>query len=818
MKIAVVAPGSVPYTIGGAEKLWWGLVDHINSLTSYDAELVKLSSPERTFPELMASYRRFSELDLSRFDRIISTKYPAWMVDHPDHVVYMQHKLRGLYDAYHFCGKPKQLDPDSLKTAPAPLQALMDFSQHSDPDREMLPEFWSKLEAALAVAPEWFVFPGPITRRLVHFLDGIGLRRSAITKYCAISENVAGREHYFPLGVAPEVIHHPSDLPEFKNTGADYIYTVSRLDGPKRIDLLLDAFMKTKDDVEFRIAGEGPQEQELKRRAAGDPRVRFLGRVSDAETIAQYAGAIFIPFIPYDEDYGLITYEAMRSEKAVLTTFDSGGPNELVEHGVNGLVVNADPDALAEAMRELLADRDRTAAWGRQAARAVRHISWSNTVSALLSQVDPVTPQAAAPGEAGGAGCKAGGKSHGGGPGPGRRRQRWLVTTTFPVWPPRSGGQSRIFNLYKEVARFRDVTLLSYTEPDDPFARRLIAPGLVEIRVPRSPEHHHYDVTHNQTLGVSVGDICAMEYFRATPHYLQLLKQLGTEADIVIASHPYTYPALRHVYRGPFWYEAHNVEYDMKAAILPPCEEGRHWLERVRDTESACYLDASRLLLCSSEDLDRFRVLYGVKHGAEVDIVPNGVTIHSDYKALVARKPHLRRRLGLGDQYTALFMGSWHGPNIEAAQWIIANAPALPSVRFLLVGSVCGHPVCERLPPNVLALGVLEEDQKNLLVQAVDIAINPIDAGSGTNLKMFDYAAAGTLTLTTPFGNRGLPFVDKRSTLIANLEDFLSVLRRQSHLKTTNDGPALTMRAYQLAERYDWTTLGAGFLENLQIK
>ncbi|HCO61624.1 MAG TPA: glycosyltransferase, partial [Porticoccaceae bacterium] len=113
MKIAVVAPGSVPYTIGGAEKLWWGLVDHINSLTSYDAELVKLSSPERTFPELMASYRRFSELDLSGFDRIISTKYPAWMVDHPDHVVYMQHKLRGLYDAYHFCGKPKQLDPDS---------------------------------------------------------------------------------------------------------------------------------------------------------------------------------------------------------------------------------------------------------------------------------------------------------------------------------------------------------------------------------------------------------------------------------------------------------------------------------------------------------------------------------------------------------------------------------------------------------------------------------------------------------------------------------------------------------------------------------
>ena len=68
MKIAVVAPGSVPYTIGGAEKLWWGLVDHINKLSDYQAELVKLPSPERTFPELMNSYRGFSELDLSAFD------------------------------------------------------------------------------------------------------------------------------------------------------------------------------------------------------------------------------------------------------------------------------------------------------------------------------------------------------------------------------------------------------------------------------------------------------------------------------------------------------------------------------------------------------------------------------------------------------------------------------------------------------------------------------------------------------------------------------------------------------------------------------
>ena len=189
------------------------------------------------------------------------------------------------------------------------------------------------------------------------------------------------------------------------------------------------------------------------------------------------------------------------------------------------------------------------------------------------------------------------------------RRQHWLVTTTFPVWPPRGGGQSRIFNLYREVARFHDVTLLCYTEPDDSFARRQIAPGMLEVRVPRSAEHHHHEITLNKLLGVSVGDICALEHFRATPRYLQELKRLSAEADVVIASHPYTYPALRHVYRGPFWYEAHNVEYDMKGAILPQCEQGRRWLERVHSVESACYQQASRLLLCSEQDLSRFRSL-----------------------------------------------------------------------------------------------------------------------------------------------------------------------------------------------------------------
>src|SRR5882757_10421886 len=102
MKIAIVAPSPIPFTVGGAENLFWGLQNYINEETSHQCELLKLPTPENNFFELIESYRKFSKLDVSHFDFVISTKYPCWMINHPQHVCYMQHKLRGLYDTYHF--------------------------------------------------------------------------------------------------------------------------------------------------------------------------------------------------------------------------------------------------------------------------------------------------------------------------------------------------------------------------------------------------------------------------------------------------------------------------------------------------------------------------------------------------------------------------------------------------------------------------------------------------------------------------------------------------------------------------------------------
>ena len=93
-------------------------------------------------------------------------------------------------------------------------------------------------------------------------------------------------------------------------------------------------------------------------------------------------------YIPLDEDsYGYPSLEASHSSKPILATVDSGGVCELVEHGVNGLIAEPDPKALAEAMDRLYLDRKGTQKMGLNAASRVgeMNISWSHVLERLLT-------------------------------------------------------------------------------------------------------------------------------------------------------------------------------------------------------------------------------------------------------------------------------------------------------------------------------------------------------------------------------------------------------------------------------------------------
>ncbi|MBL4681028.1 MAG: glycosyltransferase family 4 protein [Pseudomonadales bacterium] len=171
---------------------------------------------------------------------------------------------------------------------------------------------------------------------------------------------------------------------------------------------------------------------------------------------------------------------------------------------------------------------------------------------------------------------------------------------------------------------------------------------------------------------------------------------------------------------------------------------------------------------------------------------------------MLYRSSGIRDRLGFGPKLTALFMGSWHGPNIEAVQWLSDNISGNESFQILLIGSVCEHPSFKTLPSNIIKLGLLPEYEKTAIMRAVDIALNPIISGSGTNLKVLEYVSAGVPVLSTSFGNRGFPFIHGESILIAELEQFKIELLEMSRKIDTHFLNIIAKNAYGHIANFDW--------------
>jgi len=794
MKVGIVAPSPVPFCIGGAEKLWWGLLNYINQHTSHTAELIKLPSREHSFWQLIDTYVQFSKLDLSYFDVVISGKYPGWMVHHPNHVCYMLHRLRGLYDTYHFTRLPLVCESPDPK-----VKRLVQFMRLHHGDASRLEELFDRVNGLrnTDIAPEVFSFPGPLIRQVVHFMDAAGLAESRIRHYAAIARNVVSRENYFPEEAEVEVLYPPSDLPYFANAGAEYFFTVGRLDGAKRIGLLVDAMRRARTQVHLKIAGTGPDEGAIRHLANGDPRIEFLGFVNDQDLIRLYAKALAVPYVPYDEDYGLVTIEAMASGKPVLTTTDSGGPKEFVRGGETGYIVEPTPEALAERLDYMSEHRQELLAMKDACQRTVKPITWDRVCRGLIQPND--RPQRLS---------RAAGK-----------KPKITLASTFPIYPPRGGGQSRIYHLYRNLASAFDVEVVSFTDHGQPEFDQLIADGLREVRIPRSLPHARAEWRlANKLEGVAAADVMTPKLYHLTPRYLEALKQSAAGSDWLVASHPYLLPALLDARSSQdLIYEAHNVEAILKQTILPGNRLGRYFLKLTEFLERNC-CDLGRLVMtCSGEDGATLHHLYGADPRKTV-VVPNGVDLDSvTYRPLQIRR-QLKQQYQSRQPFTVLFMASWHGPNIEAGLCVLHIAQQLPHIRFLLLGSIGQYfnHYGFSTPPNVEPLGTLNDEAKDEVLSWVDLAVNPMESGSGTNLKMLDYMAAGTPVLSTPFGARGLDITDGIQARLAPLTEFPRVIEE---LRNEDDNIMATMveaARQHAASRFSWEVIAKTLLDAMQ--
>jgi glycosyltransferase involved in cell wall biosynthesis len=335
-RVAVLGVTPLSGETGGAERLFGGLRDALER-EGLATELVMVPSDEASFTGILEAYLRCYDLDLSGFDAVLSTKAPTYAVQHRNHVCYLMHTMRVFYDMF---------------VVERPQASAEDVRQ----------------------------------RALIQRLDRMLLRPPRVRRLLTIGEEV--RQRILPVvGLEADVLRHPSTLDPLREGAFRHLLLPGRLHRWKRADLAIAAMRQVRPDIPLLITGTGEDAAVLQREARGDPRIRFIGHVTDEQLLTLYAEALAVLFIPLREDLGLVTLEAFGSGKPVITCTDSGEPARLIAHGHSGLICPPEPGSLAAAIEFLAANPARAAEMGREGRVTASSITWDKVAERLTGAI-----------------------------------------------------------------------------------------------------------------------------------------------------------------------------------------------------------------------------------------------------------------------------------------------------------------------------------------------------------------------------------------------------------------------------------------------
>lgn len=344
----LIATTKIPFIRGGAEV-------HAESLEAaliqagHEAEVVRLPfkwyPPERILDHMLACRMLdLTESTGTKIDVLIGLKFPAYLIPHPNKVLWILHQHRQAY------------------------------------------ELWNH----------------PIARDMILYPNGAEIRdaiiaadRALITEAKAVftnSKNVSSRLMRF-CGVQSSPLYHPPPGADqfFCNSSQDYFFFPSRLTPIKRQHLIVEALALSKHPVRVAFAGVPDMPSYLKELQGSTEkhqlggRIEWLGGISEQDKIQRYANCLGVIYPPVDEDYGYVTLEAMLASKAVVTCTDSGGTNEFVD-STTGFVVEPNPEALAQALDTLWEDRQFAQKLGKAGLDRYRslNITWPHAIRTLL--------------------------------------------------------------------------------------------------------------------------------------------------------------------------------------------------------------------------------------------------------------------------------------------------------------------------------------------------------------------------------------------------------------------------------------------------
>jgi GalNAc-alpha-(1->4)-GalNAc-alpha-(1->3)-diNAcBac-PP-undecaprenol alpha-1,4-N-acetyl-D-galactosaminyltransferase len=179
--------------------------------------------------------------------------------------------------------------------------------------------------------------------------------------------------------------------------GNNKVIAVGRLHQQKAHDILIGAFSivcRKHPDWQLEILGEGSQRQSLEdqiTRLGLLQHVKLLGRVKNVDMYLAKASIFVLPSRFEGTPNALL--EALSSGVPAIVSNTSVGALEYIEHKVNGLVVPVDdPEALAQAICQMIEDKTLRKEFAAKSISSVQHISlprvaeiWESVVTQTIN-------------------------------------------------------------------------------------------------------------------------------------------------------------------------------------------------------------------------------------------------------------------------------------------------------------------------------------------------------------------------------------------------------------------------------------------------
>jgi glycosyltransferase involved in cell wall biosynthesis len=408
---------------------------------------------------------------------------------------------------------------------------------------------------------------------------------------------------------------------------------------------------------------------------------------------------------------------------------------------------------------------------------------------------------------------------------------RIFVSDIQPILPAVAGGRLRLAGIWGNVpAGFEMKYVGTFDIPKQEQSIKKLGGNAVEVLVPCSDEHFlNLSYANAAFPDITLFDLAFHRFAHLSNEYVSESIKYLQKADIVVFSHPWSYPVFKkylNLDKQFLVYDSQNVESFLRADVLLKPQYGQAGWELLREIleiENALTNDANLVLACSKRDLEQFNLLYGVDHGKLI-IAPNGVLLDSSYSRISSfSKKILEKKWRLKRPYSVVFSGSSFEPNVRAFQYINQIAFSSPEIDFIITGNMNNVISPQNLSRNVHLVGLLNEHRLKEVYQLADVGINPMDSGSGSNIKVFTYMGAGIPVLSTPLGARGLDVLDngfyngEEALVLATLDVFEQQLKNL--LSNPKRRSRIADQAYKMVKsNYSWKEISREVCQTMKSK